>query len=572
MRYKTINQLLVIAFTVVSIIVFILLYINTSSTRVIKEEKPTSSMDNWTIETSVLNGLKLVENKNIYGLDNPSDLTSIYITIFPTKTDKGTLDFSAFDLHRALDQSYNPVLDANVIIAGKDGSLPLTSNTNKVNAIIRVRGNSSRGAAFKSYKINFTSEEDNFNGQRVLNLNKHIKDYVKISNKFCFDIMSSLENMVSHRTNFTKVYIKNASLPQTERKFVYYGLYTNIEQPNKTFLTSHGLDANGTVYKASSFEFREYEALKNIDDPEYNEEEFEKILGIREAKDHSKLIKMLKDINDFSLNFNDSFSKYFNEDNYLTWMATSILLGNEDIVSHNFMLYNPSNSMTWYLLPWDYDATFTFQSGVPLELKGLQRLTGVNLHKRYFIIPGNINKLTSKMEELLKTSMSEDKVNSLIAQYKPVLEQTLTIAPDVGLIKVPPNEINSYLNRFYDEIETNYKDYLNSLKYPNPVFTAAPEKIKENEYSFAWDPSFDFQGDLLTYSIKLSTDYNMSNIVFQASNLKETSYIYKGTLKGRYYLQVSIIDNKGNIQYSLDTYQSPDTGHFCFGVREVLID
>ena len=64
-----------------------------------------------------------------------------------------------------------------------------------------------------------------------------------------------------------------------------------------------------------------------MDDPLYNKEAFETVLSIREGKEHSKLIKMLKDINDENKEFNQLFHSYFHEENDLTWLSINILWG-----------------------------------------------------------------------------------------------------------------------------------------------------------------------------------------------------------------------------------------------------
>lgn len=574
-NWKNKNFLVFMAF-VLGLGVFTNFYLG-SLNKVEELPEDNTSLDDWTLENSPLNGLPLVENKTIYKVDQADDLDTIYITVFPTETEEGVIDFSIFDLHSSLDQSFNPTLHANVTIGDSSGKLSTLIDTSMINAIIRVRGNSSRGAAFKSYKIKFTTEKDNYKGFTVLNLNKHVSDPSKIANKFSFDMMSQLSNMTSLRTNFVKVYIKDASLPAGQDRYIYYGLYTNVEQPNKDFLTSHGLDANGSLYKATSFEFHEYEALKNIDDPTYDQAAFESILEIREGKDHSKLIKMIKDINDVNLDFEQTFKKYFNEENYLTWLAMSILLGNEDTLAQNFLLYNPTNSMTWYLMPWDYDGTFKFAEAdtdakAPQSLQGIQRLTAVLLHRRYFLSSENINKLTLKIEELLATTFTKANVDKTIDGYLPVMEATLGKNPDVGLLKIEPNRLIAYVRGFYGEIKKNYDDYLIALKYPTPVFTATPLKNTDGSTLFAWETARDFDGDLIKYSIRLAKDPSMKNIVFEKKDLVVTDFTYTGTLKGTYYLEVKSIDSNGNAQYSLDTHKDIITGDHFFGIRQLVFE
>lgn len=97
-----------------------------------------------------------------------------------------------------------------------------------------------------------------------------------------------------------------------------YGLYTQVEQPNKRFLRNHGLDEYGQLYKASMFEFFRYpDALKLADDPKYDLSAFEEVLEVKGNDDHQKLLTMLDDLNNYSLPTEEVFAKYFDEENYL---------------------------------------------------------------------------------------------------------------------------------------------------------------------------------------------------------------------------------------------------------------
>lgn len=555
----------------------LLYFLNNTENHHKTEAIKVSNLENWSIETSALNGLPLKEDKGIYGPDADASLTSVYITVFPTESDNKTYKFSDFSLHTARNKDYNPELNANIQFAARDNGIGNIRNSDLVNATIRVRGNSSRGATYKSYKVKLKDEAENFNGQKILNINKHMGDASRIANKFCMDLMQSVENVASFRTNFMRVYIKDASLPKNEQKYDYYGLFTNTEQPNKTYLALRGLDNNGSMYKATNFEFRVYPELKNIDDPEYDEDIFETVLGIREAKDHTKLLAMLNDVNDMNQDFNTVFKKYFNEENYLTWMACNILLGNEDTIAHNFILYNPQNSLTWYLLPWDFDGTFKFGKydssfSAPIALKGIQRMTGVKLHRRYFSQPGNIEKLTAKMEELLNKNFTEERAKSLIAAYKPVLEETMIQAPDLLIGEIPPDEIDDYIDQFYEQILVNYKNYKESLKYSTPVFVSEPIQNKNGETEFRWEPSNTFDQSFVSYKITLAKDYKFKNIVFEKKDLAETFYIYKENLPaGTYYLKVAAVNDVGLEQYSLDFYYDETDSTPTFGVRQVFI-
>ena len=101
--------------------------------------------------------------------------------------------------------------------------------------------------------------------------------------------------------------------------------------------------------------WRGQRVLKLESDPTFDDDEFESILDIEEGDDHTVLLEMLDALNDPSSDFDEVFATYFNEQNYLIWLACNILFGNLDTNSQNFFLYRPSESRVFYFMPWDYD-------------------------------------------------------------------------------------------------------------------------------------------------------------------------------------------------------------------------
>ena len=64
------------------------------------------------------------------------------------------------------------------------------------------------------------------------------------------------------------LFIKDETSGQTQ--FEDYGFYTQAEVPTKKYLGNHGLDREGYLYKAISFNFEPSEALKNFNDPAFD--------------------------------------------------------------------------------------------------------------------------------------------------------------------------------------------------------------------------------------------------------------------------------------------------------------
>lgn len=568
-RLKKHDTLILALITLAAAALFIFLYWRSLIPIEAAEPQTSNPLESWDISQSDMNGAPLGEDKGLYELN--TNIYDVYISIFPTKDANGNmLDFSAFDLHSSLNHTYNPTLNCNIQILEEGQALDPLLDLNNKNATIRVRGNSSRGDDYKSYKVKLEDEAGDFFGQKNLNINKHSQDLTKITTKLCTDLLADIDDVASYRTYFMRLWIRDASLPEDEQEFEYYGLYTELEQPNKSYLEARSLSSSGELYKARDFSFTLKDTIKDVDDPLYSREDFELTLGIREADNHKKLLEMLDAVNDTTRDFHDIFNTYFNEDNYLTWLAFNILTGNDDILNHNFLLYSPENSQTWYFIPWDFDGALDFNAffmdnKVPESMMGIQRLMTGILHRRYFRMDGSLEKLDKKLQELLETTITRRRVAELIDSYKPVLEKTITLAPDIGLLELTPTETMEYIDELYDVILNNYQSFITAMKYPMPGFVSVPERYPDGSIRFAWDPFYSPHQRLITYNIRVYSDLNMQNLLFERTGLTQPEcFMEDGLPDGIYYVLVSGIDSQGYEQISLEHVEGHSDGKFYY--------
>lgn len=406
---------------------------------------------------------RLIENKSIYKKDKPEELTKVYLKVFETEDEDGHIyNFNDFDLVTKWDTEFTPILNANIQFYSKDIQ-PKDNQPNYPNSIIKVRGD--KGAGLKSYRVKLMDGIKGFQGQSVFNFNKSLNDPSRIANKIAHDLIKDLDNICGFRTNFLEVYIKDGSANEGQSEFISYGLYTHIEQPNKSYLKSRGLDVKGSLYKAEDFYFQPTDLLRNTDDLQYDKQAFETVLGIREGKDHSKLLQMLKDINDESKDFDKVFNTYFDEDNYLTWLSVNIILGNYDAMSKGFLLYNSTSTSVWYLLPWEFNSIFRCMEDDGENPNILDKLTDVTLHRRYLEQEGNANKLMEKIDELMSDSFSSNKIKLLKKNYKPILIEMMNEYPDSVLLNMPLSNYIAYIDQIDQQILLNYRSFIDWYKY-----------------------------------------------------------------------------------------------------------
>ena len=102
----------------------------------------------------------------------------------------------------------------------------------------------------------------------------------------------------------------------------------------------------------------------------YDLSTFERVLEVKGNDDHSKLIAMLDDLNNYSVPIETTFPKYFDEENYFTWMAFQLLTGNTDTINQNFFLYSPQNGNKWYFISWDNDGAWRYEDDIVYREEG----------------------------------------------------------------------------------------------------------------------------------------------------------------------------------------------------------
>lgn len=519
---------------------------------------------------------RLVENRSVYEEDRPDTVVDLYLTITPSNIQQDPM-LNWTELNKiTLKEPAEPPILLDAIFQEGDGKGPQSGMFGYEdvlpNATVTVRGSSTRRSAQKAYKIKLTENSGLWREQKTINLLKHPYDITRIRNKLSFDYFREIPDMTSLRTQFVRLHVKDLTANTGAAGFVDYGLYTQIEQPNKSFLRKHGLDPNGHLYKASFFEFFRYpEFLKLVDDPDYDEAAFESILETKGNKDHSKLLRMLDDVNDDKQNIDEVFDRHFDRDNFLTWMAVNILFDNMDTNSQNFYLYSPLNSEKWFFLPWDYDGAwgYTKQRGEdvvngPWEV-GISNYWGSKLQNRFFKNPDNVQQLIDKMQEL-KAYITPEKTKALLDQYRKVAPAITLSEPDIAYLPGTPEQYAKEWDRLIELPEKNEKLFLASLENPMPVYLADVER-KDGQWLFQWTNSYDLQGDDLTYHFQVSRSPDFTQLVEDRDGLTVLSQQIESLQPGKYYWRVLIKDSKGNQQVAFDVLEH----RVYYGIREFHI-
>ena len=527
----------------------------------------------------------LQDNPDLYQYNDPGSVVNIYVTVRRGDSLSNTdhtwseiNDLTKYLFGAPINEVVAQQAEAIVQFGNENGPLAgeVGFGAGVPNATIQIRGALTSLAAQRSYKVELYPGAGKWRGQSTINLNKHPYDNTRVRNKLSFDLLQQVPNMTSLQTQFVHLYVRDETTDRPSQAFVDYGLFTQIEQPNKKFLRNHLLDPDGQLYKANLFEFHRYpDQIRLADDPSYDVGAFSSILESKGNMDHTKLIRMLDEVNNPNIPIDQTFKQYFNSDNYFTWLAYNILVGNVSAVNQNFYLYSPHNGNKWYFLPWDYDGAFSLQdhpdmtqsSYAPWQ-NGVSNYWSAVLPNRLLRVPEYRQALDDKINEV-RGILTPERIKSMLAVYKKAVDPYVTSMPDLEYLQGSLNSRDLEFELLSGDIQTNYDLYLESLKKPMPFLMGTPT-VADGKLDFTWDASYDFGGQDITYDFAVSTDWEFKNIVTQSDLTNLTEIQIDMLTPGTYFWRVDAKNESGGIQAPYEYYIDADSVNH-YGVKYFYI-
>lgn len=375
---------------------------------------------------------------------------------------------------------------------------------------IRIRGNTSRESAKKSFKLSFNTfkERGKFYSLEKLNLNGEHNDPSIVRSKLCWDIFNKI-GMISSRAAHAAVYINGS----------YFGLYISVEHIDDEFIQKNFDDNTGNLWKC--LYGADLTTLNTDNTSAYT------LKTNEEVNDYSELDTLTKVINNTTLNnFDAIIEDYFNVTEFLKSQAIDVIVGSWDdysVLSNNYYLYHNPQDDIIHWIPYDYDNTFgidwlgfdwantnpyTFGS-----LFGQPR----PLYNRLMQIPRYKNLLSHFIEFYQNTYIHSDKFNSYLDSLKNLIEP-FAIADtfktlDWGFTNDDFNESYYVLGYFKDpHVKYSIKEY---------------NKLRKNsldsqiEYVESEPNIYDYSISDLTPAFNEPVEINAS--IFSVSNIKSVS-------------------------------------------------
>jgi len=219
----------------------------------------------------------------------------------------------------------------------------------------RLRGNTSRESAKKSFKVSFNSfiSGREFHGVDKLNLNGEHNDPSIIRSKLCFDLYHDIGRIAS-RASHVQLYINGR----------YYGLYISVEQVDDEFLSKNFADDSGNLWKClypADLKYKGddpaiYKNLRSGDRPVYE------LSTNEQSADFQPLARFIRVLNQTpSAALPDSLESLLDVPGVLKYFAMNLLVGSWDdywSLMNNYYLYYDPSQQCFTLIPYDYDNTF----------------------------------------------------------------------------------------------------------------------------------------------------------------------------------------------------------------------
>ena len=258
--------------------------------------------------------LSFIFSDDSWKVYDDSDLAYIHITIDPEDLEWMYDNVESDSMHVATFQFQNSFIDEIIDSIG-----------------FRIRGNTSRGSAKKSFKVDFNHfiRGRNFYNLEKLNLNGEHNDPSIVRSKLCWDFYQDI-GMKSSRASHVTLYVNNE----------YFGLYLSVEHIDDTFISKNFDNDNGNLWKCiwpADLTFRgQYPEDYH---PYYNDTRPYELKTNRNEYDYSKLARLIKVIHQSP----DSLEMVLDIKTTLQYFAINILTGSWDdyrFLRNNFYLYH----------------------------------------------------------------------------------------------------------------------------------------------------------------------------------------------------------------------------------------
>ncbi len=243
---------------------------------------------------------------------------------------------------------------------------------------IRSRGQGSRSGVKPSLRVDFNRYESgqSFLGLKAVVLRANTQDASMMHERVSMELLRKMGQPAVSRETHTKLYVNGD----------YVGLYTIVEEVDKTFIKSIYNDTSGDLY---SYQYQDGWLFEDrgTNPATYSPLPFKPEID-NQPNQLSAIVGLVQAINKSSdAQFQSAMSQYIDWNEFLTEIATENYLAEQDGIigdygMNNFDVYRLPSKTLFIFIPWDKSNTFFSQNWDIFH-----NMTGNVLTKRALLVP-----------------------------------------------------------------------------------------------------------------------------------------------------------------------------------------
>jgi len=293
---------------------------------------------------------------------------------------------------------------------------------------VRYKGNSSYSGVTtspkKPYKIKFNEYRSGqkYYGAKVLNFSNGYGDPSFLREKIAYDI--SRKYLPTPRVNFANISVNGTLI----------GLFTEVEQIDKSFLTNHYDNDSMNLFKASdNGASLVYEG--DVDTLYANDVELKTNETVNDWIGFIEFVKFVNTSTD-SL-FCADHGRFINSDNLAKFLAFNMVLSHFDSYTgsgRNFYMYQYNVGGFMLFIPWDMNLAFGGYSN-SWNVYTQKALTQSNIASRpliakFLACPETKNQYLGYIKDMIQGPASVDSVQAAITRLTPIVRPALALDPN----------------------------------------------------------------------------------------------------------------------------------------------
>ncbi|MEY9974314.1 spore coat protein H [Lysinibacillus sp. RC46] len=313
----------------------------------------------------------------------------------------------------------------------------LTINKRKYDIDIAYRGNHIRDFRKKSYHISF-NKPSTYRNTKEIHINAEYNDPSLLRNKLSLDFFNEI-GCLSPKSQFVNMKLNGKN----------EGLYLELESVDEYFLKNRQLP-QGPIFYAIDGDAN-FSLMSDLDKEVKKSLKAGYELKYGTEQDEFHLQKMIIEINTISrAEFENEIVKYFNVNQYLSWLAGAVFTQNFDGFVHNYALYQNSETRQFEVIPWDYDATWGRDVNGKVMEEDYLRIEGFNTLTARIL---DVKTFRRQYKNLLKVILNNQfnvnylkpKIQGMHNLIRPYIQKDPYKKDDIHLFDKEPEYILDYI-------------------------------------------------------------------------------------------------------------------------------